>query len=234
MKGILKSQERGHANHGWLDSKHTFSFAGYYDPNRMGFRSLRVINEDWIAGGGGFPPHPHQDMEIITYMVDGALRHQDTLGHTAVIRPGEVQRMSAGTGIRHSEFNESKTESAHLLQIWIMPSKKGIEPGYEQKDFSDVFAKNDLSLVVSGDGREGSMRIQQDADLWVGRKKTDGEVLFDLPAGRGLWLQCVKGDLKIDGEELKTGDAYVADEAGQFRFVVSAGTEFLIFDLAAA
>lgn len=232
MKGILRSADRGHAHHGWLESRHSFSFAGYYDPNRMGFRSLRVINEDWIAGGGGFPLHPHQDMEIITYMVGGALRHRDTLGHEAVIRPGEVQRMSAGTGIRHSEFNESPEREAHLLQIWIVPRRHGLEPGYEQKDFATSFAAQDLSLVVSGDGRDGSMRIEQDVDLWVGRKKGAGELVFGLRPTRGLWLQSVNGGLIIEGEKLQAGDAYVLDEDGDLRVSADDGAEFLLFDLA--
>lgn len=233
MKGILRSAERGHAHHGWLESRHTFSFAGYHDPRRMGFRSLRVINEDWIAGGGGFPLHPHQDMEIITYMVGGALRHRDTLGNEAVIRPGEVQRMSAGTGIRHSEFNESADREAHLLQIWIVPNRRGVEPGYEQKDFSEAFAERELSLVVSADGRDGSMRIQQDADLWIARKKGEGELAFALRPTRGLWLQSVNGGLIIEGESLQAGDAYVTDEAGELRVKATDGAEFLLFDLAA-
>jgi hypothetical protein len=232
MKQILRSQDRGHANHGWLDSYHSFSFADYYNPSLMGFRSLRVINEDRVAGGGGFPLHPHHDMEIITYMVDGTLAHRDTMGNNAVIKVGEVQQMSAGTGLRHSEFNPSPDKGAHLLQIWIMPSKHGVQPTYDQKSFVESLEKTSLVLAVSGDGREGSIRINQDAEMWIARPGKGERLEFPLRAERGAWVQVVRGEVEIDGETLKAGDAYAVTEVNALAFQALENSEMLIFDLA--
>ena len=181
---IRRANERGHANHGWLDARHTFSFADYHDPNWMGFRSLRVINDDTIAGGGGFGTHPHRDMEIITYILSGALQHRDSMGHEAVLKAGDVQRISAGTGIAHSEANYSPIEPVHLLQIWIMPERKGVKPAYAERSFGNGSAKQGLTLVASRDGRDGSTTIHQDADLWLARVSEGASVTHTLKPGR--------------------------------------------------
>ncbi len=231
MKYLRKSAERGHANHGWLDSYHTFSFADYHDPRFMGFSVLRVINEDRIAGGTGFPTHPHRDMEIITYIVEGALRHKDTLGTEAVIRPGEVQRMSAGSGIRHSEFNDSKDQPTHLLQIWLLTEKEGLAPGYEQKSFADRLASESLVLVSSRGGREGSVHINQDVNLYAGRFKAGDAREVPLAKGRNAWLQLVRGDLEVLGERLAPGDGLAVSEEERLSLKARAPSEFLLFDL---
>jgi len=229
MKQIIRSNDRGHAEHGWLKSFHSFSFADYYNPRMMGFRKLRVINEDWVDGGNGFPTHPHRDMEIITYMIEGTLEHRDTMGHRAQIKPGEVQRMSAGRGVQHSEMNPNRDETAHLLQIWIEPDVESIEPEYEQRDFSKLTADKSLVLAASKDGREDSMKIHQDADLWLGNLKADGELTFK--PRKDVWVQLVKGSLKIGSDVLKPGDALVSQGEKQLDFSAEEKSEFLIFDL---
>lgn len=231
MISLISSQSRGRAQHGWLDSYHSFSFADYYNPEAMGFRHLRVINEDRIQGGGGFPPHPHRDMEIITYMVEGALEHQDSMGNQAVIRPGEIQHMSAGTGVVHSEFNPSPTELAHLLQIWILPDKTRYTPRYGQKDFSPQLKNNQLVLVASQEGREGSIPIHQDVNLYLAHWKGAVEEKLHLEQGRHVWVQLVKGELHINGEILRSGDAVAISDERELKLVASERAEFLLFDL---
>jgi redox-sensitive bicupin YhaK (pirin superfamily) len=230
MITIRPASERGHADHGWLDTRHTFSFADYYDPRQMGFRTLRVINEDRVSPESGFGTHPHRDMEIVSYVLEGELAHQDSMGTGSVIRPGEVQRMSAGTGVLHSEWNHSKTEPVHFLQIWIVPEKKGLPPGYEQKSFGDD-AKNRLRLVASHDGRDGSVTVHQDAELYLARLDAGKEVARELRPGRYAWVQVARGAVELNGTKLAAGDgAAVADEA---RLVLraTAPAEVLVFDL---
>lgn len=226
-----RTDERGHANHGWLDSYFTFSFAEYYDPKFMGFRDLRVINEDRIEGGKGFGMHPHADMEIITYVVSGALAHKDTLGNQTTINPGEVQRMSAGTGIRHSEFNPLPDTKTHLLQIWILPDKKGYAPSYGQQDFTTSFAKNDLTLTVSKSGREGSIPMNQDVDLYVAKWREAKAVNFTARAGRGFWLQVVSGEVQLNNLNLKPGDGGAVSDENVLKIQSAGPAEFLLFDL---
>lgn len=224
-----RSQERGHFNYGWLDTYHTFSFADYHDPAHMGFSSLRVINEDRLAPGAGFAAHRHRDMEIITYMLEGALEHKDSLGHGSVIRPGEVQRMSAGSGIEHSEYNASKVEPAHFLQIWITPAAAGLPPSYEQKRFA---AAGGLTLVATPDGRAGALTIHSDAMVYAARLRPDETVSHALAAGRRAYVQVARGETRINGAMLAAGDgARVSDER---EMVLQAGveTELLLFDLA--
>lgn len=232
MLQIRKSSDRGHANHGWLESFHTFSFADYYDPSHMGFRVLRVINEDKIAAGRGFPTHPHQDMEIITYLVDGALEHKDSMGTSSVIYPGEVQHMSAGTGVQHSEFNHFKDRSSHLLQIWLLPDERSVKPGYGQKSFASDMAARDMVLAASPDGRDGSLKIHQDVDLYVAKWDSGRESNFLFRSkSRYGWVQLVRGDLSVNGTELEPGDGMAV--AGEEKITLSAktGAEFLVFDL---
>jgi redox-sensitive bicupin YhaK (pirin superfamily) len=231
MIQVRKSQDRGHADHGWLDSRHTFSFADYHDPKHMGFSVLRVINEDLIDGGTGFGMHGHRDMEIISYMVEGALEHKDSMGNSAVILPGEVQRMSAGTGVRHSEYNHFKDKKAHLIQIWILPEKEGITPGYEQKSFAKDFASSDLVLVASRDGRKGSVSLNQDVDFYAAKANAGGEKTINLRKQRSLWVQVIKGEVGVDGTTLTPGDAagIMAVEAIQLSW--DKNSEFLLFDL---
>lgn len=227
----IPSQSRGQAQHGWLNSYHTFSFADYYNPEAMGFRALRVINEDRIQGGGGFPPHPHRDMEIITYMVEGALEHQDSMGNRAVIKPGEIQHMSAGTGVVHSEFNPSQTELSHLLQIWILPDKARHAPRYGQKDFSAQLKNNELVLVSSHEGRDGSIPIHQDVNLYLAHWNGTKEEKLTLAPDRHVWVQLVKGDLQVNGETLRDGDALAISDEQELNLVSSEKAEFLLFDL---
>jgi redox-sensitive bicupin YhaK (pirin superfamily) len=232
MIQLRKSNERGHANHGWLDSYHTFSFADYYDPSHMAFRSLRVINEDRIEGGAGFPKHGHRDMEIITILLEGALAHKDTVGTSSVIQPGEVQRMTAGTGIEHSEYNHLKDKLAHLLQIWIMPEKQGLSPGYEQKDFREKFESSSLVLEGSKSGRDGSVTIHQDVELYRGQAKPGQDIEFHLRSGRSAWVQMISGSLKLNQQVLKAGDGAAVKDEASLKFTADAKAEFLLFDLA--
>ena len=232
MITIRRSGERGHADHGWLDTWHTFSFADYYDPAHMGFRALRVINEDRVSPGQGFGTHPHRDMEIVTYLLEGALEHRDSMGNGTVIRPGEVQRMSAGTGITHSEFNPSGLEPVHLLQIWIHPAKVGQTPGYEQKRFPQEERRGRLRLVASPDGREGSLTIHQDVFIHSTLLESGDEVLFPLQPGRHAWLQVARGRVGLNGLHLDQGDGAAVGEEALLRVTGFAPSELLLFDLA--
>ncbi len=232
MINIRRSEERGGGDYGWLNTKHTFSFDQYHDPKWMSFRSLRVINEDRVAPDVGFPTHPHRDMEIITYLLSGALEHKDSLGTGSIIRPGDGQRMSAGRGIRHSEMNASKTEPAHLLQIWIMPDKQGYEPSYEQKAFPNDEKRGNLRLIASPDGADGSVTIHQDAKLYVSLLLPGQEVRHELGKGRHAWLQVAKGAVDLNGKKMAQGDgAGVSDEAG-LTIKGLEDAEVLLFDLA--
>lgn len=231
MIKIRKSKERGHANHGWLEAKHTFSFADYHDPNHMGFSVLRVINEDQITGGSGFPTHSHQNMEIITYIVDGELEHKDSMGNTATIKPGEVQRMSAGTGVRHSEYNHLQDKKTHLMQIWILPEKVGIAPSWEQKDFSEKLKTGELQLVVSSTGRDGSISVNQDIDLYALKSDSKGERILNTDENRSYWLQVIKGVVKFNDVTLAAGDAVSATLLTRIHLHWPSGAEFLLFDL---
>jgi len=236
MLAIRKSAERGHANHGWLDTYHSFSFAGYYDPRFMGWGNLRVINEDRVAPGTGFGMHGHRDMEIITYIKSGELAHRDTLGNVESIPAGDVQRMSAGTGIRHSEFNHMADKEVHLFQIWIEPSATGIEPGYEQQSFSDHAGSGALRLLVSPDGREGSMRMHADASLYMARLKAGDRIVQALNPARKAYLHLMSGGLTVNGISLSAGDAVMVAEETQLKLDGVAGeepAEILLFDLAA-
>jgi quercetin 2,3-dioxygenase len=230
MIKIRKNNERGHADHGWLDSCHTFSFADYYDPQQMGFRSLRVINEDRVLGGQGFGTHPHQDFEIISYVVSGALKHQDSMKHTAVMKAGDVQRISAGTGIAHSEYNNSPTEPVHFLQIWLLPSRKGFPPSYAQQSFADVSA-NTLTLVCSPDGRNKSIKINQDANLFIGKLAPHGKATHRMHEQRHAWVQLIEGDLDLNGTRLSSGDGALVNAESELRFSSEKGAHFLLFDL---
>jgi redox-sensitive bicupin YhaK (pirin superfamily) len=232
MLQIRKSEERGFANHGWLKSHHSFSFADYFDPKHMGFRSLRVINEDYVDAGMGFDPHPHRDMEIITYVVEGSLSHEDSMGTKAIIKPGEVQRMSAGTGIVHSEYNSNEKGKTHLFQIWIMPKTRGGSPGYGQKSFEKELNEKKLVLTISESGRDGSIAIKQDADMYVSRLKDGDETEFELRPGRGAWVQVVRGSVSVDGETIAAGDALAIDDSGTLKFKAIGSSEFILFDLA--
>ncbi len=231
MITLRKSEDRGHANHGWLDSHFSFSFADYHDPACMGFRSLRVINEDFIQPGTGFGTHPHQDMEIITYVLQGAVQHKDSMGNGSVIRPGEVQRMTAGTGITHSEFNPSDTELLHLLQIWIVPQAKGLEPGYEQRSFSERSRQNQLRLVASSDGRDDSVLVHQDMRMHACLLAAGKELSHELAKGRGAWLQVCSGSLSLNGHALAAGDGAAVEEEGELLLRAETDCELLLFDL---
>lgn len=231
MLALRPADARGHAEHGWLDSRHTFSFASYFDPRHMGFGPLRVINEDRIKGGTGFGAHPHRDMEIISYVISGALEHEDSMGNKAVIRPGEVQRMSAGTGVVHSEKNHLADEETHFLQIWIQPKTMGIKPGYGQKDFSEALAREPSVLVVSPDGRDGSIAINQDAEIHISRLKAHDTLRFALRSGRRAWVQMVKGSVVLQGAELKAGDGIAVTDVTTLELVGKADADLLLFDL---
>jgi redox-sensitive bicupin YhaK (pirin superfamily) len=233
MIEIRDGGDRGETRMAWLDSRHSFSFGDFYDPARMGFGPLRVINEDRVAPGGGFPTHGHRDMEIITWVLDGALAHRDSLGSGAVIRPGELQAMRAGTGIRHSEFNASAEEPVHFLQIWIVPERQGLTPGYAQKAFEAAELDGRLRLLVSQNGRDGSLPIAQDADLWAGRTGDTGGVLWHRPAaGRRAWLQVARGALRLGETPLRAGDAAIIEAEDEIRIDAEAAAEVLLFDLA--
>lgn len=229
---VRRAEERGHAEHGWLTSHHTFSFADYYDPRQMGFGSLRVINEDTVQGGKGFPSHAHRDMEIISYVISGALRHQDNLGNGSVIRPGEVQRMSAGRGVVHSEQNDSSSEPVHFLQIWILPESAGLAPGYEQVAFSDEEKRDELRLIVSPDGRHGSVHLQQNAFVYASLLGSGATVRHEFAPGRKGWVQVVGGEVVVAGHTLKAGDGLaVQDEAELVLEGAASEAEILLFDL---
>ena len=234
MITLRPGAERGHVNHGWLDTYHTFSFDSYHDPEHMGFRSLRVINEDWVAGGHEFPMHGHRDMEIVTYILEGSLQHQDSMGNGGAIRPGEVQRMSAGTGVEHSERNPSPTERVHLLQIWILPEARGLTPRYEQKMFAAEGRRGRLQLLASREGRDGSVKIHQDAALYTAALEPKEAVTHKLAAGRHAWLQVARGAVALNGTALKAGDgAAVSDErALEITGTGDEAAEILLFDLA--
>jgi len=232
MITIRRSNERGGGDYGWLNTRHSFSFDTYYDPKFMGFRSLRVINEDWVQPGQGFPMHPHRDMEIITYLLDGALEHKDSLGTGSIIRPGDGQRMSAGSGVRHSEANPSQTDPAHLLQIWIMPDKPGHEPSYEQKTFPDKEKSGQLRLIASPDGKDGSVTIHQDAKLYVSLLEPGREVRHELGEGRYAWLQVAKGAVELNGKNLNQGDGAAISDEQKLTIKGTKDAEILLFDLA--
>lgn len=231
MINIRRSNERGHANHGWLDTRFSFSFADYYDPEFMGFRDLRVINEDFIEPAQGFPKHGHRDMEILTYVIDGELSHRDSLGNGETIRPHEVQRMTAGTGVQHSEYS-SPTDKTHLLQIWILPEKRNLQPSYEQTYFAPEEKQGKLKLVASRGGADGSVHINQDVKLYASQLKTGEEISYKIAEGRHAWVQLIYGSLDLNGETLKKGDgAAISDEAILNLKSLDDTTEFLLFDL---
>ena len=234
MITIRSASERGNVNFGWLDSRHTFSFGSYYDPAHMGFSNLRVINEDKVTPGQGFPTHSHRDMEIISYVIDGALEHKDSIGTGSVIRPGDVQRMSAGTGISHSEYNASKENPVHFLQIWVLPEKQGIEPGYEQTYFSPEEKQGKLRLVGSRDGRDGSITIHQDINLYAARLATDEQVDYGAQANRAVWIQVVRGGVSLNQHSLSAGDG-AAITNGETLVIKgqSDDAEILLFDIVA-
>ena len=229
---IRRAGERGRADHGWLLSFHTFSFADYYDPAHMGFRALRVINEDRVQSGQGFGAHSHRDMEIISYVLEGALQHKDSMGTSSIIRPGEVQRMSAGTGVTHSEFNASSTEPVHFLQIWILPERPGGKAGYEQKAFPEAERKGKLRLVASPDGRDGSVTIRQDVSLYAALPVTGETLRHELGPGRHAWVHVARGHVEIGGEQLEAGDAVAISDARGLEVAGRDGSEILLFDLA--
>jgi len=230
MLKVRKADDRGHASHGWLDSYHTFSFADYYDPEQVGFRSLRVINEDRVQGGKGFGRHPHQDFEIISYVVSGALKHEDSMGHSAVMKAGDVQRISAGTGIAHSEYNNSPTESVHFLQIWLVPSRKGFPPSYAQQSFANSPA-NTLTLACSPDGGNKSIKINQDVHLFIGKLAAKGTISHSLRDQRHAWIQLIDGDLELNGKKLSSGDGAAVDDETELHLASQKGAHFLLFDL---
>jgi redox-sensitive bicupin YhaK (pirin superfamily) len=234
MLNLRKAEERGRANLGWLDSRHSFSFGHYYDPKHMGIGPLRVINDDRVAPGAGFPTHPHSDMEIISYVLEGGLAHRDSIGTGSVIRPGDVQRMSAGSGIRHSEFNASQTEPVHFLQIWIIPEKEGLAPSYEQKTFDADSKRGRLKLVGSRDGRDGSVTIHSDVDLYATLPGEGGTVTHALAEGRIGWVQVAQGTATLNGEELRPGDGVALEAGTQIALTgTSDDAEVLVFDMAA-
>ncbi len=228
---VRPAQERGRANFGWLDSRHSFSFGNYYDPRFMGFRDLRVINEDRVAGGGGFPPHSHRDMEIISYVLEGALEHRDSMGNGSVIRPGDVQKMSAGTGVTHSEYNASKSEPVHFLQIWILPDRAGIAPSYDQKAFPESERVGRFRVLASPSGRDGSIRLQQDAELLAARLQPGEPVRHGLAPGRHAWLQVTKGRLIAGGAELEAGDGAALSGVETLEVQAIEPSDVLLFDL---
>ncbi len=232
MIAVRHAAERGAANFGWLDSKHTFSFGNFYDPEHMGFGNLRVINEDRVQPGRGFDTHSHQDMEIISYVIEGALEHKDSMGNRSVMNSGEVQRMTAGTGITHSEFNHSADELVHFLQIWILPEKQGLEPGYEQKTYSSDNKKNQLRLIASPNGREGSLTVHQQLDVYASVLDQDVTLTHHFDDGRRGWIQIVRGTVDINGETLNAGDGAAIDGTSDLKIKASEQAELLLFDMA--
>ena len=231
MFTIRKANERGHADHGWLNTYHTFSFADYYDPEHMGFRDLRVINEDRVQAGQGFPTHPHRDMEIISYVLEGALEHKDSMGNGSFIVPGEVQRMSAGTGITHSEFNHSRSELVHFLQIWILPDRDSVTPGYEQKYFPDEEKRGKWRLIASADGREGSVSIHQDVNLYAALLEAGEVVVHSIPQNRHAWLQVARGQIVVNGQKMSYGDGLAVSREERLAVSGDVSAEILLFDL---
>lgn len=232
MLQIRRAADRGHAEHGWLDSRHTFSFADYFDPNFMGFGPLRVINEDRVQPGKGFGSHSHRDMEIISYVLSGALEHKDSLGNGSVIRPGDVQRMSAGTGVTHSEFNHSKDQLVHFLQIWILPERAGARPSYAEKRFAEADKRGRLKLIGSRDGRDGSVVIHQDVALYAAALAEGDEVQHELAKGRRAWLQVTRGGASLNGEALEAGDGAAVTDERALTIRGAADAEVLLFDMA--
>jgi quercetin 2,3-dioxygenase len=228
---LRKANQRGHANHGWLDSYHTFSFANYYDPDYMGFRSLRVINEDRIQGGKGFATHSHRDMEIISYVLEGALEHKDTMGNVTIIRPGEVQRMSAGTGVSHSEYNHSPTKTAHFLQIWVLPEQAGLPPGYEQKFYEDSEKQNQFCLIASPDGSNNSVTIHQDVCIYASKLDMGRSLVYSIRQNRHLWLQVLGGKINLEDNSLGAGDGAAISGGELIELTGIEAAEILIFDL---
>lgn len=231
MITVRRSNERGHFDHGWLNTYHTFSFDQYYDPRYMGFRTLRVINEDFVAAGRGFPKHGHSDMEIITYILEGALKHEDSMGNGSIIRPGDVQRMTAGTGVRHSEQNASTQERLHLLQIWILPNTVGLEPGYEQKAFSEDERRGQLRLIASEDGREGSVLVHQDVSLFASVLPAGQEVEHTIDPLRYAWIQVARGSISVNGQKSDQGDGVIAVGESSLTLQAHEAAELLLFDL---
>ena len=232
MITIRRAGERGHFDHGWLNTYHTFSFDQYYDPRYMGFRTLRVINEDFVAGGRGFPKHGHRDMEIITYILEGALKHEDSMGNGSVIRPGDVQRMTAGTGVRHSEQNASDGEQVHLLQIWILPHTVGLEPGYEQKAFTEEERRGRLKLIASEDGTDGSVLVHQDVKLFASIIPSGEQVEYTMDQQRYAWIQVARGAVSVNGEKADQGDGVIVAGESNLRIKAEENAEVLLFDLA--
>lgn len=232
MLTIRKSEDRGHVDHGWLDTRHTFSFASYFDRDHLRFRTLRVINEDVVQPGHGFGTHPHDNMEIITYVLEGALEHKDSMGKGSVMQPGEVQRMSAGSGITHSEFNHSQSERVHLLQIWILPAKRGITPSYEQREFAVEERRGRLCLVISPDAAANALGINQDARVYLSLLSNGEQLAHEIEAGRGVWIQVARGKLTVNGTELVAGDGAAVESETRIEVVSEAESEFLLFDLA--
>jgi quercetin 2,3-dioxygenase len=232
MFEIRRSNERGHANHGWLDSYHTFSFADYHDPEHVHFGALRVINEDRVAGGQGFGTHGHRDMEIVSYVLEGALAHRDSMGNGSTIRPGDVQRMSAGTGVRHSEFNGSPSETAHFLQIWIIPDAPGGAPGYEEKRFADDEKRGRLRVIASPQGDDGSVKIGANARIFAGLFDAGERAEFDVPAGRRVYVHVARGAVSVNGEALAAGDAAKIEDVSKVTLDGGKDAEVLLFDLA--
>jgi redox-sensitive bicupin YhaK (pirin superfamily) len=231
MISLRKAQDRGHAQHGWLDSWHTFSFADYYDPEHMGFRTLRVINEDRVAAGKGFPTHPHRDMEIISYVLDGALEHKDSMGNGSVMRSGDVQRMTAGSGVAHSEFNGSRENPVHFLQIWILPEARNLQPGYEQKNFSKEDRQGKFKLVASRDGADGAVVVHQDVKLFAGLFAEGQQAKYELGKGRHAWLHVARGHARVNGVELAAGDALQVSDEASLELTGVKDAEVLLFDL---
>ena len=231
MLTVRPASERGHAEHGWLDSHHSFSFADYYDPKHMGFRALRVINDDSVAPGKGFPTHSHRDMEILTYVLDGALEHRDSMGNGSVMKPGDVQRMTAGTGVGHSEFNASKQDPVHFLQIWVLPEARNITPSYEQKHFSAQDRQGKLRLVASRDGADGAVVVHQDLKLLAGLFAEGESAKYALGPGRHAWLHVARGQLRVNGQALTAGDALQVSDEASLELSGVADAEVLLFDL---
>lgn len=231
MITVRRANERGHAAHGWLDSYHTFSFASYQDPQFMGFRSLRVINEDRVIPGAGFGTHGHKDMEIITYVLEGAVEHKDSIGNGSIIQPGEVQKMSAGTGILHSEYNPSDTEAVHLLQIWIIPDKTGIKPSYEQQKFHLEANAGKLQLIAAPEGKNGAVTLQQDVNLYAGMLQEGDRISYTLPENRHAWLQVARGKVSLNGTSLDAGDGVAISDESEINLIAENNAEVLLFDL---